>query len=487
MDVKIIIACLIGYFALLYVVSLLTSRKADNKTYFTGNRSSPWYVVAFGMIGASLSGITFISVPGWVDNQQFAYMQMILGYLPGYMVIAFVLMPLYYRLNLTTIYTYLDTRFGPRAYKTGAAFFLLSRLLGSALRMYVVVNVLQLVLFDQLGVPFFVTVIASFALIWLYTYRAGIKTIVWTDTLQTASMLLAVGSTVYIISNQMGWGFGEMVEQVRASQYSQIFFFDDINDPKSFWKMFISGALIAIVMTGLDQDMMQKNLTCRNIKEAQRNMVSFSIVLVFINLLFLSLGALLYIYAREMQIEIPAKGDDLYGFLATQGHLPVAVGVFFIIGLVAAAYSSADSAITALTTSFCVDILDIEKKEENRQVITRKYVQVLFSVLSLLIIIGFRELHKDSLINAVFRVASYTYGPLLGLFAFGLMTKWKVFDKWTPLVAVLPPILCYFIDFNSEQWLNGYKFGYELLLLNGMLTFVGLLLIARRRKAENDG
>jgi len=475
MDTTLILSCLIGYFLLLFGISQYTSRGANNATYFTANRNSSWKLVAFGMIGASLSGVTFISVPGWVDSTQFSYMQMVLGYIPGYLLIAFVLMPMYYRLRLTTIYTFLESRMGPISYKTGSAFFLLSRLMGSALRMYLVVNVLQLVLFDALGIPFWATVSGSILLVWLYTFRAGIKTIVWTDTFQTAFMLLALLSTITWISMEMDWSMADAFNQVRASDYSQIFFFDDPGDSRYFFKQFLSGALIALVMTGLDQDMMQKNLTCRNVGEAQKNMLSFSVILLFANLLFMGLGAMLYIYAQSKGLSIPEKGDDLFGFIATGGTLSPVVGVFFILGLVAAAYSSADSALTALTTSFCIDILGIEKKEIGRQEPLRKKVHVAFSIITVLIIIVTRQFHNDSLINTIFKVASYTYGPLLGLFAFGMFTKRAVNDLWTPFICVLAPLLSYFFAAHTPDWF-GYTFGYEILLVNGMITWFGLWL-----------
>jgi SSS family solute:Na+ symporter len=362
-----ILSIIAAYFGLLVLISWYTSRGAGNNEFFLAGRNSPWYVVAFGMIGASLSGVTFISIPGWVATSSFSYMQVVLGYLVGYTVIATVLMPMYYRLNLTSIYGYLGQRLGPVSYRTGASFFLLSRTIGSAFRLYLVANVLQLVMFDAWGVPFVVTVAGTIGFIWLYTYRGGIKTIIWTDTLQTAFMLGAVGLTVLMIGREMGWQLADVVHHVRASDLSQVFFFDDPDSKNYFWKQFISGAFIAIVMTGLDQDMMQKNLSCRNIREAQMNMFSFSAVLVFVNLAFLALGALLYMYAAHIGLEVPKRTDDLYPLLATGGYLPVSVGILFILGLIAAAYSSADSALTALTTSVCVDLLDIFKRPEAEQ------------------------------------------------------------------------------------------------------------------------
>jgi SSS family transporter len=472
-----IIAC---YFVVLFVIGKITSKGADNDSFFIGNKNSPWWIVAFGMIGTSLSGVTFISVPGWVGTSQFSYMQMVLGYLVGYTVIATVLMPLYYRLNLTSIYTYLDDRFGRYSYKTGASFFLLSRTIGAAFRLYLVAGVLQLTIFDAWGVPFIATVIATIVFIWLYTYEGGIKTIIWTDTLQTLFMLLAVVLTVGIISQELGFGFSEMVSTIRESDYSKIFFLEDVNHPKYFWKQFMAGAFISIVMTGLDQDMMQKNLSCKNIGEAQKNMFSFSIVLVFVNLFFLALGALLYLFASAKGISIPDKTDNLYPLIATSGELPIIVGILFILGLVAAAYSSADSALAALTTSACVDILDVEKKPKEDQIKLRKKVHIVMSAILVLTIMIFKWVNDESVISAVFRVAGYTYGPLLGLYAFGLFTKLNVRDKLVPFICLASPVVTYIINANSEVLLGGYKFGFELLVLNGALTFTGLIAISKK-------
>jgi SSS family transporter len=474
---SIIILFILIYFAILIAISFFTGKDADNNSFFLANRKSPWYVVAFGMIGASLSGVTFISVPGWVGNSQFSYMQVVLGYLVGYFVIATILMPLYYRLNLTTIYTYLKERFGNTSYKTGAAYFLLSRTIGSAFRLYIVANVLQITVFDKWKVPFEITVIITILFIWLYTFKGGIKTIIWTDTLQTLFMLLAVGLSIWLIGKDLGLGITEMIDTISKSKYSQIFFFDDVNDKRYFWKQFISGIFIAISMTGLDQDMMQKNLSCKNLKEAQINMFSFSFVLVFVNLFFLALGALLYIYAETKGIEIPKRSDDLYPMLATQGYLNITVGVFFIIGLIAAAYSSADSALTALTTSFCIDIIDIKNKPIDKQEKIRKQVHIGISLVMALVIIIFRIINDDSVISAVFTAAGYTYGPLLGLFAFGLITKISIKDKWVPIVCILSPIICYILNIYSKDIFFGYQIGFELLLLNGILTFIGLVLL----------
>lgn len=472
-----IILFILIYFAILIAISFFTGKDADNNSFFLANRKSPWYVVAFGMIGASLSGVTFISVPGWVGNSQFSYMQVVLGYLIGYFVIATILMPLYYKLNLTTIYSYLKERFGVASYKTGASFFLLSRTIGSAFRLYIVANVLQLTVFDKWNLPFEITVLITILFIWLYTFKGGIKTIIWTDTLQTLFMLLAVGFSIWLISKDLGMGLGEMIQVISESKYSQIFFFDDVNDKRYFLKQFISGMFIAISMTGLDQDMMQKNLSCKNLKEAQINMFSFSFVLIFVNLFFLALGALLYIYAENKGIALPQRSDDLYPMLATQGYLNITIGVFFIIGLIAAAYSSADSALTALTTSFCIDIIDIKNKPIEKQEKIRKQIHIGISFLMALIIIIFRLINDDSVISAIFTAAGYTYGPLLGLFAFGLITKITIRDKWVPIICILSPIVCYFFNMYSKEIFNGYQIGFELLLINGILTFIGLALL----------
>lgn len=465
-----------GYFAVLVAISWFTSRKADNDAFFVGNKQSPWYLVAFGMIGASLSGVTFISVPGWVGSSQFSYMQFVLGNLVGYIIIATVLMPLYYRLNLTSIYTYLEQRFGFWSYKTGASFFILSRTIGASFRLFLVANVLQAFVFDSYHIPFAVTVLLTILFIWIYTQKGGIKTIVWTDSLQTLFMLLAVGLSIYLIGDKMGLGLGGLVDTVSDSEYSKIFFFDDASDDKYFFKKFISGIFIAIVMTGLDQDMMQKNLSCRNIGEAQKNMFSFSLVFVFVNIFFLGLGALLFIYANSAGIDIPKRTDELYALLALKSNLGLAVGIFFILGLIAAAYSSADSALTALTTSFCVDILDIKKKSEKNRIQTRRVVHIGMSVVLALVIIVFNQLNDESVVSKIFKFAGYTYGPLLGLYAFGLFTKLKVRDKLVMPVCLLAPIVSVIVDLNSKIWWD-FEFGFTILIFNGMLTFVGLLLI----------
>ena len=468
-----IIILIVSYFSMLIFVSYITGKSANNETFFKANNSSPWYLVAFGMIGASLSGVTFISVPGWVEAQSMSYMQMVFGYIIGYAFIGLVLLPLYYKLNLTSIYTYLLDRFGKSSYKTGASFFLLSRTIGAAFRLFLVANVLQLLLFDSYGIPFWVTVTVTILLIWLYTFKGGIKTIVWTDTLQTLFMLLAVGICIYTISNEMQ--ISNLFSYVAESDYSKTFFFDDIKSGNYFWKRFFAGAFIAIVMTGLDQDMMQKNLTCRNLKDAQKNMFWFTIVLVIVNFFFLALGILLTNYAKQNGIE--AHKDELFPIIATEGTLGLATAIFFLLGLIAAAYSSADSALTSLTTSFSVDILEINKKKKNQQEKIRKKIHILFSILLILTIIIFKYFIADeSVIAKIFTFANYTYGPLLGLYAFGLFTKYQLEDKWVPLICFLSPFITYILNSLLLNYLN-FDFGFALLIVNGLITTIGLYII----------
>jgi len=477
----------IGYFALLFVISVVTGKDTSDDAFFVGNKKSPWYLVAFGMIGASLSGITFISVPGAVNGAGFGYMQMVFGYLLGYFIIATVLLPIYYRLNLTSIYTYLEKRLGFYAYKTGAAFFLISRVIGAALRLYLVAAVLQLAIFGAWDVPFAATVAITILLIWLYTFRSGIRTIVFTDSLQTFFMLMALILTIVALCSQLDFGFGDLVETVKGSKYSQIFFWD-FNPGNNFFKQFLSGAFIAIVMTGLDQDMMQKNLSCRSLGDAKKNMFWFSIILTIVNFVFLVMGALLFIYMDEMGIAMPTRlvggeakaATDLVFPTIALNHLPFMVGVTFFIGLLAAAYSSADSALTALTTSFCVDFLDFEKGKSNRK--TRYMVHIGFSVLLFLVILIYNQVANDALIWDIFRAAMFTYGPILGLFAFGIITKRKVRNNaLVILVCVLSVIISYFIN-KSGMALNGFQFGFLILPLNGLLTFLGLYLISYKEE-----
>jgi Na+/proline symporter len=468
-----IILLIVAYFSVLIFISHITGKSANNKTFFKADNSSPWYLVAFGMIGASLSGVTFISVPGWVESQSMSYMQMVLGYVVGYAIIGLVLLPLYYRLNLTSIYTYLQDRFGDYSYKTGASFFLLSRTIGASFRLFLVANVLQLLLFDAYGVPFWVTVTITIVLIWLYTFKGGMKTIVWTDTLQTLFMLIAVGVCIYTISSKLQ--ISNIFSYVADSKLSKTFFFEDINAGNYFWKQFLAGAFVAIVMTGLDQGMMQKNLTCRNLKDAQKNMFWFTIVLVIVNFFFLALGILLTDYAQKNGIN--AHKDELFPILATKGTLGLATAIFFLLGLIAAAYSSADSALTALTTSFSIDILEIDKKkEETDQEKIRKKIHILFSFILIATILIFKYFIADaSVIAKIFTFANYTYGPLLGLYAFGLFTKLKVKDKAVPFICIASPFLTYLVNYLCFHYFN-FDFGFALLILNGFITFLGLSL-----------
>jgi Na+/proline symporter len=477
----IILIIILGYFTLLFVVSHFTSRRANNESFFLGNRKSPWLVVAIGMIGSSISGVTFISVPGWVVDSQFSYMQMIFGYVAGYTVIAEILLPLYYRLRLTSIYSYLEGRLGMYSYKTGASFFLLSRSVGTAFRLYLMASVLQLVVFDAWNIPFWVTVLVTLALILLYTYRGGIRTIIWTDLLQTVFMLSAVILTIVMIARSEGLGLKGIVSTVAGHEYSRIFFFDDFTDPRYFIKQFLGGMFITIVMTGLDQDMMQKNLSCKNIRDASKNVYLYGVSFIPVNLLFLSLGVLLVIYAGMTGMQIPVMRDDLYPLIATRGGLGLVIPVLFILGLIAAAYSSADSALTALTTSFTVDILGIKGRDERSVTRLRKRVHLAVTLVVMAIILVFREINDQSVIGAVFTVAGYTYGPLLGLFAFGLFTRRSVYDRITPWIAMASPVITFFLDRYSMQLFWGYKFGYELLVINGIISFLGLLAFSSRR------
>lgn len=476
-----ILLTLLAYFGILMLIAKLTSRRADNDAFFRGNRQSPWYVVAFGMIGASLSGVTFVSVPGMVRGIDMTYMQTCMGFFVGYLIIAHVLLPLYYKLNLTTIYSYLNERIGRYSYKTGASFFLLSKIIGAAARLYLVCLILQHYVFDDLHIPFSISVIGIVLLIWLYTRKSGIKTIVWTDSLQTFCLLAALGLILYNVGSQMNLGLGGMVQTVAESDYSRIFVFDDWASKQNFFKQFLSGIFITIVMTGLDQDMMQKNLSCRNLREAQKNMYAYGISFVPVNLLFLSLGALLIIFASQSGLALPEKSDDILPFFAAEGRLGFVTMIFFTIGIVAAAFSSADSALTALTTSFCIDILGVERTDEKDAEKTRKWVHFFISTVFIGFIILFKVANNDSIIDAIYTIASYTYGPLLGLFVFGLFTKMRPRDKYVPWVAIASPIICFAIDRAVHQ-ATGYQFGYEMLMFNGLLTFVGLSLLSIKRK-----
>jgi len=474
-----IIITVLLYFAALMLFSRITARHGDNnQTFFRANRRSPWYMVAFGMVGASISGITFVSVPGMTMFTGMTYVQMCIGFILGYFAVAFVLLPVYYRLNLTTIYTYLKERLGMRSYKTGAWFFLISKMTGAAVRFYVVCIILQRFVLDAIGVPFALTVVAMVALIWLYTRRGGIKTLVWTDTFQTTCMFAALILIIYNVMGQLGMSATDAVKAIATDEHSRMFVMDDWISKQNFWKQFLSGAFVVIVMTGLDQDMMQKNLTCRTLREAQKDMCTYGFAFVPANILFMALGVLLMQLAQKDGIALPASGDELLPMFAATGRLGSTVVVLFTIGIVAASFSSADSALTALTTSYCVDIRQREGDEQLRR---RAHIGI--AVVFGLFILLFKTLNSTSVIDAIYILCSYTYGPLLGLFAFGLFTRRKPCDKLVPYIAVASPIVCFALEKTAMQcW--GYKFGYELLMINGLLTFMGLYvsgIVGRKR------
>lgn len=479
MKPELILIVFIAYTFLLFFVSLITSKKANNSSYFVGNRKSPWMIVAYGMLGTSLSGVTFISVPGWVGETQFTYMMVVFGYLLGYATITTVLLPLYYKLKLTSIYTYLEQRFGFFSYKTGSFYFLVSRIIGASFRMYLIVNVLQIFIFDHYKIPFWFTVCLFMVLITLYTFKGGIKTIVWTDTLQTTFMLASLLITVYIILNRMDVNLPEMYQLISEKGYNKIID-ADWRSNTFYLKQFFSGMFITIVMTGLDQDMMQKNLSCRSLKDAQKNMTVLSFLFIPTNFIFMFLGASLFVYANAKGITLPEMSDNIFPEMAIN-HFGVFAGLVFFIGLIAAAYSSADSAITALTTSICVDFLGIKEKNQDKKVIKTRYIVNFFVSLTIIfVIILFREINNDAVINKLFTIAGYTYGPLLGLFAFGLFSKRSLKDKWVPLIALLSPVMSYLIDHYSTVLFNGYKFGFEILIVNGLLMIIGLLIISKK-------
>ncbi|RXF68813.1 sodium:solute symporter [Arcticibacter tournemirensis] len=485
----VLLSFLIGYFGLLIIISYFTSRNsADNSTFFIANRNSKWYFVAFGMIGTALSGVTFISVPGAVVNSSFGYFQFVLGNAVGFVLIATVLLPLYYRIHLISIYTYLENRLGFWSYKSGAMIFLISRTIGSAFRLYLVAIVLQKFIFDAWNVPFWATVLICLVLIWLYTFKGGLKTIIITDTLQTVFLLSSVILSIWFISKSLNLNLAQTFETVKNSSYSKIFFWEDfLGNKNHFIKQFLGGIFVTIAMTGLDQDLMQKNLSCKNIGEAQKNMLTFTSVFVVINLFFLSVGALLYMYASANNIDVSAlqTPDHLFPEIALN-HLNLIPGVVFMLGLTAATFATTDSALTALTTSFCVDFLGFNKKENHNDpalIRTRHMVHVIFSFIMLLVILGFKIINNDSVVNAIFKAAGYTYGPLVGLFAFGMSTKRIVADKLVPFICILSPVLSFIIDRNSGSWF-GYSIGFELIIINGLITYLLLLVTGKSGKAK---
>ena len=472
----IMLLTIFGYILLLMLVIHTTSKSSSNDAFYRGERKSPWYVVAWGMIGASISGVTFVSVPGMVLNTQMTYLQTCLGFILGYALVAFVLLPIYYKLNLTTIYSYLSKRLGKKSYHTGASFFLLSKMTGAAARFYVVCIILQRFVLDAWGIPFWITVPVMVSLIWLYTRKSGIKTLVWTDSLQTLCMFSALALIIYQVMGQLNLGFMDMVKAIANDEHSRIFVMDDWWSKQNFWKQFFSGVFIVIVMTGLDQDMMQKNLTCSSLRDAQKDMCAYSVAFVPANLLFLSLGVLLVLLAQQRGVAIPTAGDELLPMFASTGLLGQSVLVLFTLGIIAAAFSSADSALTALTTSFCVDICEREGDER-----LRKRVHIIMAMVFIAFILLFRLVNSTSVIDAIYVMCGYTYGPLLGLFAYGLLTKKSTHDPLVPYICVASPLICFAIDYMAGEWW-GYRFGYELLMLNGLLTFMGLYALSFHKK-----
>ncbi len=483
-----ILSVFVIYTILILFIAHLTSRKSDNETFFTGNKKSPWFVVAYGMIGASLSGVTFMSVPGNVYSSQFTYLGIVFGYIIGYAIIAFLLLPLYYKLNLTSIYTYLEMRFGKQSEKTGALFFIISRLLGSALRMYLVVFVLYEFVFKAWGIPFWVPAVVFIVFILAYTFKGGIKTVVWTDTLQTTFLLLAAIITVVCILKSLNMSVPDLLAASSDNGLTKVFETDP-NNSKFWLKQIVSGAFITIVMTGLDQDMMQKSLTCKTLRDAQKNVMTSSLLFIFVNLIFLCLGASLIYYAQQTGYQLPVNGsgvvvnDKIFPSIAFS--FSKFTSVMFVLGLVAAGYSSADGTLTALTTTTCYNFLNFNDRTdltEKQKTKTRKYIHIGYAMLYLLVIIVFRPFHNQSLIDKVFEIAGYTYGPLLGLFSFGLFVKNRVpNDKCVPYIAVLSPVLCYLLNIYSKQLFNGYQFGFEILIVNGLITFIALIAVSKRQ------
>ena len=481
MTPAVVLIAIFAYFIWLFGISYIVVHRADNQGCVVGNRKSPWYVVAFAMIGSMISGVTFISVPGMVAASGFSYLQMVLGFVVGQILIAYVLVPLFYKMNLVSIYEYLENRFGMSSYRTGAWFFFISKMLGAAVRLFLVCVVLQLLVFGPMKLPFLLNVIFTVGLVWLYTFRGGVKSLIWTDTLKTVCLIVSVILCIYYIATDLHLDFGGLWQTINQSDMSRMFYFDDVNDKRYFFKQFLAGVFTMIAMNGLDQDMMQRNLSCKNFKDSQKNMITSGISQFFVISLFLMLGVLLYVYAEINGIQAPQKSDELFPMIATQGYFPVIVGILFVVGLISSAYSAAGSALTALTTSFTVDILGVKGKSEDQVVRLRKRVHVGMAVVMGIVIFVFNLLNNTSVIDAVYILASYTYGPILGLFAFGIFVKKQVKDKYIPLVAILSPILCFILDRNSQTWFGGYSFSYELLILNALFTFIGLLFLIRKQ------
>lgn len=484
MTTALIVLATIGfYFALLFLISWITGRKADNAGFFTGNRKSPWYMVTIAMIGASISGVTFISVPGAVLAGGYSYMQMVLGFFVGAVIVALVLIPMFYKMNLVSIYGYLENRFGLASYRTGAWFFFVSKMLGASVRFFVVCVVLQTLVFNPLHMPFTLNVVLTVALIWLYSFQGGVKSLIWTDSLKTFCLVGSVVCCVVFIANSLQLSFSELPGAIASHPTSRIFFFDDPNNGHYFWKQFIAGVFMIIAATGLDQDLMQRTLSCKNFRDSQKNMILSSFIQIFVIGLFLVLGTLLYMYAdTHLASEGKIAGDQLFGKIAWSDGFPLFIGIVFIIGLIAAAYSAAGSALTALTTSFTIDILKANEKQKDQDLtLTRKLVHFIMSLLMVIVIVIFYELNDDSAINAVYSLAAYTYGPILGMFIFGMACKKPVYDRWVPIVAVCSPIICYILQSNSERWFNGYQISFELLIINALITASGLCCLIRKK------
>lgn len=483
MSPLVVILTVLAYFAAMFAVSWLSSGASDNRSFFNGGRKTPWWIVAIAMIGAPMSGVTYVSVPGMVGTgASMGYMQMVAGFFIGYVTIAFVLTPVFFKKNMVSVYQYLEDRFGITSHKTGAWFFFISKILGAAVRLYLVCVTLQLMIFTPLRLPFLLNVVISVAIVLLYTFRGGVSSVIWTDTLKTVCMVVSIALAIIFIAKEMGLDFTGLVRTVKDSGYSRIFFFDDVNHPEFFWKQFLAGIFTVIAMTGLDQDMMQRTMASRDARDSQKNLITSGLLQIPVIFLFLCLGALMYIFADAKGI--PETGDSLFPAVAAGGHLPTIIGMLFVIGLVSCAYSAGGSALTALTTSFTVDIIGTKGKSEESVTSIRKKIHLLMAVLMGAVIFAFHLLNTTSAIDAVYRLASYTYGPILGMFAFGIFTKRQVRDKWVPVVAVTAPILCLVLQSNSERWFNGYKFSYELLLLNAFFTFIGLCLLIKRKSVK---
>ena len=475
-----VIAAVLGYIAVLFVVAWVSGRRADNAGFFTGNRRTPWYMAAFAMIGAAMSGVTFISVPGSVAVDSFSYMQMVAGFTVGQFVVAFVLIPTFYRLRVVSLYEYLDDRFGVASHRTGAWFFFISKMLGAALRVYVVCAVMQLLIFSHYGIPFWTNALITMLFVWLYTQQGGVKSLIWTDTLKTLCLVASLVLSIVFIMRGLGLSFSDTVREVSASPMSRIFFFDDPASDRYFWKMFAAGIVLLVAMTGLDQDMMQRNLSCATPRDSQKNIVLTAVSQIFVILLFLVLGVLLYLYMERSGLTPPAKSDQVFSLVAVDGGLPIVVGILFVVGLISSTYSAAGSALTALTTSFTVDILEGTKRYgEERLTRLRKGVHVLMALGMAAVILAFEYWADDSVINLVYKVAGYTYGPILGMFAFGMFTRRKVRDRWIPLVAVAAPVLSALVQWWArEAW--GYRIGFELLIYNAAFTMIGMSLLVER-------